>query len=50
MVVMKLISFNVIRLGGWEKHMEVLKLVREMCLSALCLHETKLEVVDDLLY
>jgi len=36
-VIMKLISFNVIKLGGWEKHMEVLKLVRERSISFVIL-------------
>jgi exonuclease III len=44
---MKLLSFNVRGLGGWEKRREVLRLVREKNPFVFCIQETKLQVVDD---
>lgn len=44
---MKIISFNVRGLGGWEKRREVRKLVNEHSPWVLCIQETKLQAVDD---
>jgi len=44
---MKVISWNVRGLGGFEKRKEVRALVREKCLFILCLQETKLQLFDD---
>ena len=46
---MKLISWNVRRLGGVEKRKEVRKLVAEKNPFILCLQETKQAVYDDIL-
>lgn len=48
MVVMKIISWNVRGLGGFEKRREVNQLVREKNPFILCLQESKLSVVNDL--
>jgi len=45
---MKLISWNVWGLGGFEKRREVKLLVREKCPFILCLQETKLVIFDDM--
>jgi exonuclease III len=45
-VVMKIISWNVRGLGGFEKRREVNYLVKEKCLFILCIQETKLSVFD----
>lgn len=46
--VMKIISWNVRGLGGFEKRREVKQLVREKNPFILCLQESKLSVVNDL--
>jgi exonuclease III len=45
--VMKLVSWNVRGLGGFEKRREVSRLVREKQPFILCIQETKLAVLDD---
>lgn len=45
-VVMKIISWNVWGLGGFEKRREICQLVREKNPSILYLQETKLSVFD----
>ena len=44
---MKVISWNVRGLSGFEKRKEVRALVQEKCMFILCLQETKLQVVND---
>lgn len=46
---MKIISYNVRGLGGFEKRSEVKRLVADKKSFVLCLQESKLNVVDDLL-
>ena len=46
---MKIISYNVMGLGGFEKRSEVKRLVADKKPFVLCLQESKLNVVDDLL-
>jgi len=46
---MKLLSYNVMGLGGGEKREEVRKLVYEKHPFVLCIQESKLGVVDDLM-
>jgi len=46
---MIVLSYNVRGLGGAEKRAEVWQLVREKHPSVLCIQESKLSVVDDLL-
>jgi len=46
--VMKIISWNVRGLGGFEKKREVSQLVREKKSFILCIQETKLSVIDGL--
>jgi exonuclease III len=46
--VMKIISYNVRGLGGGEKRVEVRKLVLEKHPWVLCLQESKLSTVNDL--
>jgi hypothetical protein len=48
-VTMKVMSYNVRGLGGGEKRVEVRKLVSEKHPFVLCIQETKLGVVDDLM-
>ena len=48
MVVMHIISWNVRGLGGCEKRREVCHMVREKNQYILCLQESKLSVVNDL--
>ena len=48
MVVMHIISWNVRGLGGFEKRREVSHMVREKNPFILCLQESKLYVVNDL--
>jgi exonuclease III len=47
-VVMKIISWNVRGLGGFEKRREVSQMVKEKNPFILCLQESKLSVVNDL--
>jgi exonuclease III len=47
-VVMKIISWNVRGLGGFEKRKEVSQMVREKNPFILCLQESKLSIVNDL--
>lgn len=44
---MKLLSWNVRGLGGFENRQEVRALVKEKALWILCLQETKLQLCDD---
>lgn len=44
---MKIISYNIRGLGRWEKKREIQKLVRQRSPSVVCIQETKLIVVDD---
>lgn len=44
---MKIISWNVRGLGGFEKIKEACKLVREKCPYILCIQETKLSVISE---
>ena len=44
---MKLISYNMRGLGGWEKRREVQRLVREKKPFVMCIQETKLQVLND---
>jgi len=44
---MKLLSFNVRGLGGWEKRREIQRLVWERNPFVFCIQETKLQVIDD---
>lgn len=46
-VAMKIISYNIRGLGRWEKKREIQKLVRQRSPSVVCIQETKLIVVDD---
>jgi len=46
-VSMKLISYNMRGLGGWEKRREVQRLVREKKPFVMCIQETKLQVLND---
>jgi len=46
---MKIISYNVRGLGGFEKISEVRKLVTEKMPFVLCLQESKLSTADDLM-
>jgi exonuclease III len=46
---MKIISYNVRGLGGFEKRSEVRKLETEKKPFVLCLQESKLSTVDDLM-
>jgi len=46
---MKIITYNVRGLGGFEKRSEVKRLVSDKKPFVLCLQETKLSVVDDML-
>jgi hypothetical protein len=48
-VPMKIISYNVRGFGGYEKRSEVRRLVVDKKPVVLCLQESKLSVVDDLL-
>ena len=48
MVVMKIFSWNLRGLGGFEKRREVNNMEREKSLFILCLQELKLSVVNDL--
>jgi len=45
-IVMKLISWNIRGLGGFEKRRKVCQLVREKQQFILCIQETKLPVFD----
>jgi len=47
-LIMKLISWNVRGLGGFEKWREVKQLMREKCPFILCIQETKLVIFDDI--
>jgi len=47
---MKIISWNVRGLGGFEKKTKEMELVSEYKLFILCLPETKLSVLDEYLY
>jgi exonuclease III len=47
-VVMKIISYNVRGLGGGEKRVEVRKLVLEKNPRVLCIQESKLSMVNDM--
>lgn len=44
---MKLLSYNLRGLGGWEKRREVQRLVREKSPLVFCIQETKLQQIDD---
>jgi len=46
---MKIVSWNVRGLGGFEKRREVWKLVSEKSPFIVCIQETKLENVDSFL-
>jgi len=46
---MKVMSYNVRGLGGVEKRSEVCRLVREKVPFVLCIQESKLAMVDDIL-
>lgn len=46
---MKLISWNVRGLGGFEERREVRQLVTEKSLFILCIQETKCVMFDDML-
>jgi exonuclease III len=46
---MRIISYNVRGLGGFEKRSEVRRMLSEKKPYVLCLQETKLTIVDDLL-
>lgn len=46
---MKVVSYNVRRLGGFAKRAEVRRFVQEKLPYVLCLQESKFSVVDDLL-
>lgn len=46
---MKIVSYNVRGLGGGEKRVEVCMLVLEKRLLVLCIQETKLTVMNELL-
>jgi len=46
---MKVLTYNVRGLGGGEKRVEVQRLVSEKNPFVLCIHESKLSVVDDVL-
>jgi len=48
-VLMKILSYNVRGLGGGEKRVEVRRLVSDKHPFVLCIQESKLGVVDDLL-
>lgn len=45
-VEMKIITWNVRGLGGFEKRKEVRTLIQDKCSFILCLQETKLQVCD----
>jgi len=47
-VVMKIISWNVRGLSGFEKIREVSQLMREKSSFILCIQETKLSIFNDL--
>ena len=44
---MKIISWNIRGLGGFEKRKEVCPLVREKCSYILCIQETKLSIISE---
>jgi hypothetical protein len=44
---MRIITWNVRGLGGYEKKQEVRNLINEKKPSIICLQETKLSVIDD---
>jgi len=44
---MKIISYNVRGLRGWDKIREVQRLVRERCSTVVCIQETKFEGIDE---
>ena len=46
---MRIVSWNVCGLGGWEKRKEVKELMREKAPLVLCIQETKLQFIDDFL-
>lgn len=48
-VVMKIISWNVRGLGGFEKRWEVIQLMREKKPFLVCIQETKLTGFDELI-
>jgi len=45
---MKLLSYNLRGLGGWEKRREVQRLVREKSPLVFCIQETKLQKFNDI--
>jgi len=45
----RIVSWNVRRLGGLEKRKEVKELVRENVPFVLCIQETKMQLIDDFL-
>jgi len=47
---MKVISYNVIGLGGIEKRAEVLRLIQDKQPVVICLQESKLNVLNDFFY
>jgi len=49
-VVMKIISWNIRGLGGFEKRREVSQLMREKKPFIVCFQETKLTVFDDVFH
>jgi len=46
-VEMKIISYNVRGLGGFEKKADVRRFLQDKCPFVVCLQESKLSVVDD---
>lgn len=47
MVLIKVVSFNVRGLGGWENKRKVHSFIREKFLLVVYIQETKMVVIDD---